>query len=322
MMADISYRAQPGGFESRQLRSDPVAILLCTFNGAPYLPLQLASFEAQDFADWRLIASDDGSEDDTWALLAEFQRKHGAGRVQLLRGPGKGVFANFMSLICDSALKSEFYALSDQDDIWAPDKLSRALSFLNKASADLPSVYCSRVRMIDEQGTEIGLTPVCKKPPHFRNALVQNIAIGNTMVFNEQTRRLVMQAGADVNAAVHDWWIYLATTAVGGSVFYDPYPSVYYRLHARNLIGANNNRLLRGRMLLNRFKIWNDANVRALERIQGAMLQENRRTFDLFRRSRTSSLLPRLFGLLRSGVYRETKLDNLGLLVAALTGKI
>jgi glycosyltransferase involved in cell wall biosynthesis len=299
-----------------------VAILLCTFNGARFLPLQLASFEAQDFSDWRLFVSDDGSNDGTLALLEDFRRKHGADRVQLRHGPEKGAVANFMSLICDPALDSAFYALSDQDDVWAANKLSRACSFLTGAAADAPSLYCSRVRMIDENGAEIGLTPIHKNPPHFRNALVQNIAIGNTVAFNEKTRRLLVQAGADVNAAVHDWWIYLVTTAVGGSVFYDPCPSVAYRIHGRNLIGANNSRVRKAQMLLNRFKGWSDLNVRALERIESVMLAENRATFELFRRSRTQSLLPRLYGLLRCGLYRDAMLDNLGLLVAALAGKI
>jgi glycosyltransferase involved in cell wall biosynthesis len=299
-----------------------LAILLCTFNGGRFLPLQLASFDAQTLSDWRLFVSDDGSNDDTLALLAEFQNRHEPGRVQIRRGPGRGSAANFLSLICDPAAKAEYYALSDQDDVWVADKLARAYSILTKAPADVPALYCSRVRMIDESGTEIGLTPLFKKPPHFRNALVQNVAIGNTVVFNESTRRLLMQAGPDVGAAVHDWWIYLATTAAGGIVLYDSHPSVDYRIHAHNQIGANNNRLLRGYMLLNRFKAWSDANIRALESLTGAMAQENKETFELFRQARKRSLLPRVYGLLRAGVYRQTALDNVGLIVAALAAKI
>jgi hypothetical protein len=74
---DDADRTGRDGFEVRQSRSASVAILLCTFNGARFLPDQLASFEAQDFTNWRLFASDDGSEDGTMALLEEFQKKHG-----------------------------------------------------------------------------------------------------------------------------------------------------------------------------------------------------------------------------------------------------
>lgn len=303
-------------------QSASVAILLCTFNGARFLPFQLASFEAQTLTDWHLFVSDDGSKDDTIALLRDFQNKHGAGKVQIRRGPGRGLVANFLSLICDAELEADYYALSDQDDVWAADKLLRASAFLNGLPDDVPNVYCSRVRMIDENGVAIGLTALFKKPPHFRNALVQNVAIGNTTVFNDRTRRLLMQAGPDVSAAVHDWWIYLMTTAVGGRMFYDPFPSVDYRIHSRNLIGANIGRVRNGWMLLKRFKAWNDANVHALELLQDSMLPENRRAFELFRQARKRRLLPRLYGVLRSGVYRERVRDNLGLILATLIGQI
>jgi glycosyltransferase involved in cell wall biosynthesis len=322
MPADIASPTEPDDFGIRQTQAGTVAILLCTFNGAPFLPLQLASFEAQDFFDWRLFVSDDGSKDDTLSLLAAFQVKHGEGRVQIRRGPGRGFVANFMSLICDPALRSDYYALSDQDDVWAADKLSRARSFLRSVPDDVPGVYCSRTRMIDEAGATIGFTPLYKKAPDFRNALVQNIAIGNTMMFNEKTRSLLMQAGSDVNAAVHDWWIYLVTTAVGGRIFFDPFPSVAYRIHARNLVGSNYSRVRHLHMLLNRFKTWNDLNIAALERIEGSMLQENKKAFELFRQSRRLSFLPRIRGLLRSGIHRETVRDNVELALAALVGKI
>ncbi len=317
-----SAERNSGRFEKQQIASGSVAILLCTFNGARFLPLQLASFESQSLQDWCLFVSDDGSTDDTLALLKEFQLRHGAGRVQVRDGPGKGFVANFLSLICDPSLESDYYALSDQDDVWAPDKLARSRSYLMTALAGVPGVYCSRARMIDEQGAELGFTPLYKKAPDFRNALVQNIAIGNTMMFNEETRRILMQAGADVNAAVHDWWIYLAITAVGGRIYFDPYPSVAYRIHARNLIGSNEGRWRRYQTLLNRFKSWNDLNIEALTRVQGSMLDENKKVFELFRRSRKSGLLPRVFGLLRSGIYRETMRDNVELALAALSGKI
>jgi len=255
-------------------------------------------------------------------LLDEFQKKHGAHRVSIRRGPRRGYVANFMSLICDLALNSDYYALSDQDDVWMAHKLSRARAFLMSAPADLPGLYCSRVRLIDVQGVEIGLAPLFRKAPHFQHALVQNIAGGHTMVFNEKARSILIKAGPDVDAAVHDWWIYQAITAVGGRVIYDPVPTVDYRIHGGNQIGAKRARVRHSQMLLNRFKHWNDLNTRALERIQSSMSEENKEIFDRFCRSRRSRLLPRIYWLLRSGIYREPKLENLHLMLAAFIGKI
>jgi len=306
--------------------SGSIVILLCTFNGARFLPLQLASYEAQDFTDWRLVASDDGSEDGTIALLEDFQRKHGISRVEIRRGPQRGFVANFLSLICDPALNADYYALSDQDDVWLSHKLSRARAFVMKAPVDPPFVYCSRTRLIDEQGVEIGLSPLFEKPLHFRNALTQSIAGGNTMVLNEAARQVLMQAGADANPASHDWWIYLIISAMGGTVFYDSEPTVAYRVHRSNVIGSNRSaaaQITRARMLWQgRFQEWADMNVAALERIENLMTDENRKTFELFRRARKQSLLPRAGGLMHSGIYRQTLLGNIGLAVATLTGRM
>jgi glycosyltransferase involved in cell wall biosynthesis len=299
-----------------------IAILLCTYNGARFLPQQLASFEAQDLTNWRLYVSDDGSTDGTQALLEDFRNKHGAEKVQLREGPRRGFVANFLSLICAPSVDGAFYALSDQDDVWHPNKLARAQAFLAVGPADVPALYGSRARLIGEDGAEIGLSPLFHTPLTFRHALVQNFAMGHTMMFNRAAQRVLARIGADVKPAVHDWWIYLAITALGGTVLYDPEPTVDYRIHGRNLIGTNPDRLRRAKMLLQRFKGWNDANVAALARIEGAMPEENRKVFELFRNSRKLSLVPRVYGLLRAGVHRETVRGNLELALAALIGQI
>jgi hypothetical protein len=76
-----------------------------------------------------------------------------------------------------------------------------------------------------------------------------------------------------------------------------------------------------GRRLLH-LKHRNGLNTRALERIQSSMPEENKKNFKLFCRSRRSRLLPRMYWLLQSGIYREPKLENLHLILAALVGKI
>jgi glycosyltransferase involved in cell wall biosynthesis len=313
-------------FQNQRATFETIAILLCTFNGARFLPLQLASFESQTFSDWRLFASDDGSEDNTVALLTEFQRKYGHSRVEIRRGPGRGFVANFLSLLCDPALTSDYYAFSDQDDIWSSDKLARALSCLKHSSSPIPVIYCSRTRLIDDNGVEIGLSPLFRKKPHFRNALVQSIAGGNTMVLNEKARSVLIKAGPDVNVPSHDWWAYLVTAAVGGTICYDPTPTVDYRLHPSNVVGSNRSFgsvIRRARSIWKgRFRMWSDQNIQSLDRIRDLMLEENKSALELFNRSRYLGLVPRVCGLLRSGVYRQTLLGNVALLFGALFRKI
>lgn len=326
MLPELSRTPQSSGLEQRPVSSAPIAILLCTYNGARFLAPQLASYEAQEFSSWRLFVSDDGSTDGTPDLLADFQKKHGEARVQIRQGPRKGFVANFLSLICDPAIDGEYYALSDQDDVWDAGKLSRARQVLHDAPAGEPLVYCSRTRLIDEHGAELRLSLSYRRPPHFRNALAQSLASGNTMVLNERTRQLLMRVGADVAVPAHDWWIYLLVSAVGGQMLYDQTPTVSYRMHGHNVIGSNSSaaaQIRRAAMLWQgRYRGWAEMNVAALERIENEMTAENRRTFDLFRHSRKSSLLPRVHGLIRAGVYRQTLLGDIGLAMAVLAGKV
>jgi glycosyltransferase involved in cell wall biosynthesis len=323
-MRDV-FAAQPDGGAGPPAE-DTVTIFLCTLNGERFLAEQLASLESQTFTRWRLVASDDGSTDGTMAILQAFKSAHAPGRAEIIDGPRRGAPANFLSLACRLAPASGYFAFCDQDDVWEPDKLARAVAALNQAPPGVPALYGSRTRLIDARGKAIGLSRRFTRRPFFRSALVQSIVGGNTMVFNDAARRLLAYCGPDVDVPSHDWWLYLLTSACGGIVLYDPRPSVRYRQHGRNVIGANTGmaaRLRRLRMLgQGRFRHWSDLHVAALARFRPHMTAENRRTFDLFRTARQQRLFPRAIMFARAGVYRQTLLDNLGLAAAVVLKKI
>jgi glycosyltransferase involved in cell wall biosynthesis len=303
-----------------------VAILLCTFNGARFLAPQLISLADQKFANWRLFVSDDGSTDDTLAIVSLYANKLGSTRVSVRNGPRQGFVRNFLGLACDTSISSDYYAYSDQDDIWEPDKLSRATEWLEKLPPYVPAMYCSRTQLIDEEGRQCGLSPLFRRKPVFRNALVQSIAGGNTIVFNEPARRLLIACGNSVTVPSHDWWTYLLTTAAGGAVRYDPVPRVRYRVHPENVMGSNVgwlNTLRRVQLLAaGRFEHWINLNMAALEAFRPRMTPENRCVFDLLCESRKRGFVGRQIGFLKTGVYRQTLLGNLGLIVAVWSGKI
>jgi glycosyltransferase involved in cell wall biosynthesis len=306
--------------------SSRITILLCTLNGERFLAEQLASLQRQTFKNWKLIASDDGSRDRTKSILLAFQKSFAPGKVEIIDGPQRGATANFLFQACAENLASEYYAFCDQDDVWDADKLHRAVDALEQVDSRIPALYGSRTRLIDEAGNDIGFSPLFQKKPEFRSALVQSIAGGNTMVFNQKARDLLLFCGANVNVPSHDWWLYQVTAACGGWVHYDAYPSVRYRQHAHNVIGANRGwtaRLRRLHMLRRgRFRHWEDLNVVALARLRPRMSAENRRIFDLFRKARHAPLLRRATIFAQAGVYRQTTLGNLGLVAAMVLNKI
>jgi len=303
-----------------------VAILLCTYQGQHYLEEQLMSLQAQTHRHWVLYVSDDGSSDDTHHILNRYEALLGTDRMWVKEGPLEGFASNFLSLTSHGHPQADYYAFSDQDDVWEADKLERAVAWLQTIAADMPALYCSRTRIVDQHDVSIGLSPLFEKPPCFANALVQNIGGGNTMVFNEAARQLIAQTTVANQVVSHDWWAYMLVSACGGAVRYDPYPSVRYRQHANNLVGSNNSwraRLSRIRMLTQgRFKRWNDQNVAALQSLEYLMTSQSRQTLHLFAQARQASVWTRLISLKRSGVKRQTWFSQISLFVAALFGKI
>lgn len=312
--------------DANSVSTSRVAILLCTYHGQHYLAEQLESFAAQSHRNWAVWASDDGSEDDTRIILEDYKRKWGDGRLSIHSGPAEGFAANFLSLTCNASIHADFYAYSDQDDIWEVDKLERAVRWLETIPAKTPALYCSRTCLVDAGNKEIGVSPLFRKAPSFANALMQNIGSGNTMVFNNAARKLLREAGGDKSVIAHDWWAYIVVTGCGGRVFYDSKPTLRYRQHGGNLIGASANwtaRLMRIRMLFQgRFKDWNDSNISVLTALEEKLTAENREILKCFAKARTMSLIPRLIHLKRSGVYRQTLLGNIALVAAAILGKV
>ncbi len=302
-----------------------VAILMGTYNAQKFLARQLDSIAAQSWSTWSVWISDDGSLDESLSIIAAFQQKWTANRVILLAGPQEGFAENFMSLVCNPAIEADYYAYADQDDIWEPDKLARALDRLLTKGKRLPAMYCSRTRLIDEFDRELGLSPLFKKQPSFANALTQNLGGGNTMIFNHAARELLLEAGR-VTIISHDWWTYLVVTGCGGCVIYDDYPSVRYRQHSNNLVGTNKgwrNKMIRLRQLWRgEFKKWIDCNVSALQHISKKLNRENAWLLHRFIMARGIWLLPRLIVLKQSGIYRQTFLGNLGLIFAAIFRKV
>lgn len=287
---------------------------------------QLDSYAAQTHGAWTCHVSDDGSSDRTRDILERQRRAWGEGRLVIVDGPGRGGPANFIYLAGRDDIEADYFAFSDQDDIWEAEKLARAVTWLSGVPSEVPALYCGRTRNIDEQGAEIGLSPMNPRPPSFANALVQNIAGGNTMVFNRAARRLIKALGPGVPVMLHDWWAYQVVTGCGGKVCFDSRPSVRYRQHRGNLIGSNAgwpSRLRRaGESLRGLHRVWYDTQLAALAVVEPDLTPDNLRLLARFRAARRQWLVPRTLGVLRSGVYRQTRIQRLWFLAQVLLDRV
>jgi len=304
-----------------------VAVLMATYNGAEFLPQQLDSLAAQTHANWRLWVSDDGSTDATLDILRGYQAAWGEERLRIGQGPGRGFQANFLTLSARPDLSADYYAWSDQDDVWRPEKLARALERLGPLGVERPALYCGRTIYIDRLGREVGLAPLMNhSPPGFANALMQCICGANTMVFN-QAARAHLAAQPDLAVVTHDWWAYQLVTGCGGLVFYDLEPLVRYRLHGKNLVGKNRGLFPRWKRLR---KVLNGEWRRDIE-LQFAALWKAARRLTPENRHRLENLtelrkhknpFQRLRRFWRGGFCRQSELEQIAVYLAVLLGKI
>lgn len=299
---------------------------MATFNGGLFLAEQLDSLQGQTVSNWRLYVSDDGSTDGTMDIIHRYQSKWSADKVQYRLGPQKGFAQNFLSLACDPSIKADFYAFCDQDDVWLPEKLSVAIEHIARES--FPGqlyAYGGRTTYTDENLKPIGLSPLFVFPRTFRNALIQSIAGGNTMVFNQATKTLLEKVGM-VPTPSHDWWLYQLVTGAGGVMYYDPKPYIFYRQHEKSLVGSNTSLkslLVRFRMLMNgRFKDWTEKNIQSLNMAINFLNLENIETLKLLEKIRNANINDRLRLIQVIGLYRQTRRGTLSLVIASMLGKI
>lgn len=303
-----------------------VGILLCTYNGARFLAAQLDSIEFQSHRNWFVVASDDGSTDQTLEILHNYQAKWPSGKLVIRSGPRNGFCQNFLSLTCDPQIRADCYAFCDQDDVWLPTKLTRAIeNIYNNQEDGVPYLYCGRTTYVDEKLKKVGCSPLFTFPRTFRNALIQSIAGGNTMVFNQKTKEFLEKAGP-VNHPSHDWWLYQLVTGVGGMVFYDPEPQVLYRQHKAALVGGNSSLLAKveriSMVFKGQFRQWSDMNIAALTSILRLLNHGSKETLNLFQAMRNARLKDRMRLMEVAGLYRQTWRGTISLLIAALMKKI
>lgn len=303
-----------------------VCVLLGTYNGERFLEEQLASLAAQTVSNVDIIVGDDGSSDGTRLILERFRALWTKGTFDILDGPRKGFAENFRFLSLRAGPDVDFLAFCDQDDVWDADKLEAAIAALLPIPPTTPGAYFSRTLLTDENDNAFGLSPLFSRPPSFRNALVQSIGGGNTLVLNRAGSALFIEACRRTSFVTHDWWAYLIVSGAGGVVHYDPTPHIRYRQHGSNLVGNNVGlaaRLSRLRLLLGgRFRGWTDRNLAGLQLCIDLLSPEAGEILGRFRDAREKTGPLAVKALARAGVHRQVPFDDFSFKVAVFLGKV
>lgn len=220
-----------------------VSVAMATYNGGRFVAEQLRSILDQGLPPLEVVVSDDGSTDDTLEVIRRVAAEHPAAiPVRVIDGPRLGVSGNFARAV--EATTGDLIALSDQDDVWHPDRLARAVAAFEGDDSLL--LRHGDARLVDAGGAPVGGTlfeflPVTAAERAeigagraFDAYLRRNLATGATVVF----RRSLLERALPFPAEwVHDEWLAILAAATGG-VSVETEPLIDYRQHGANEIGV------------------------------------------------------------------------------------
>ena len=210
-------------------------VLMSTYNGEKYLREQLDSLLNQDLRPTKILIRDDGSRDDTVNLLEDYASQYNF--IDYFCGKNVGPAKSFFELI-NKVEGYDYYALCDQDDVWFEDKLSTAISMLEKEDSNIPLLYAGRFILTDEKLNKLKSDiSELYSFNDFAHSLIYHTAPGCTFVFNEAARKQIIKY--DVNkeyCVIHDAIIH-KVVAMFGKMILDTKPHMYYRQHNNNVYG-------------------------------------------------------------------------------------
>ncbi|MCQ9203148.1 MAG: glycosyltransferase [Prochlorococcus marinus CUG1436] len=309
-------------------KNKKVAVILGFYNGNDYIDTQVKSILEQEFKNIDIYIFDDNS-----TLNVELKKiksdKNTKCKIKIFkRERNVGYAKNFLLGLKEAGNNYDFYAFSDQDDIWELDKINRGVEALNSQGSNLPKLYCSRTAYFNSDcSKQIGSSKIHTKKPTFANALLQNIAGGNTIIMNKLARKLVIKTVKAKKFISHDWWCYLIISGSGGMIIFDDTKTVKYRQHKKNLIGMNigfknqKSRLLE--FASGKVKNWLDSNSENLNKNKSLLTKHNLKILYYFSKARRSkSVFKRLLYLYRSGVYRQSFVENVIFTIGIIFKKI
>lgn len=226
-----------------------IAILLSTYNGQDFLEEQIVSFFTQTIADWQLYIRDDGSKDKTVDILSDYVKRY-PDKIHLMSdmpcnlGAGK----SFMYLL--SHVDADYYMFSDQDDVWMPDKIERTLAKLleleKKYGNEKGIGVFTDLTVVDSKLNILmpSLWKADNRHPEYvydfyKQWTNRHASYGCTQMFNKAAKELVLpyRQFEGVQGA-HDNWIEYILIKNGIYDFLDS-PTIYYRQHGTNVVGAN-----------------------------------------------------------------------------------
>lgn len=204
-----------------------VSVVMCTFNGELYLKEQIDSILAQTYPFTEFLIFDDCSTDNTFDIISAYAQKHAFIRLQ--KNPvNLGYNYNYEQAL--KAASCEVIAISDQDDVWHPQKLERMIITWRSES---PLIHCDSQRFeeaIPKSNPKRHLYQRFKGTDTKKLFLFNSIN-GHALLLRKSFLPLIMPFQKNI---YYDWWAGVVASCNGGVDYIDEV-LVYQRVHRRNI---------------------------------------------------------------------------------------
>lgn len=221
-----------------------LAILMATYNGEKYIREQLESILSQTYQDFDLYIRDDNSKDNTVDIINEYTKRY-PNKIFIAEDKkiARGAYKNFMFLLeyVKNIQKYDLFMFSDQDDVWIKDKVETVVNKYNEQlNNDIPILIHTDLYVVDKNlniisNSFVKYSKLRTEYTDFNKYLVQNNVTGCTMLIN---KKLVDLINFKIEYIImHDWYFALIASAFGKVIYIDK-PTINYRQHGDNTVGA------------------------------------------------------------------------------------
>lgn len=218
-----------------------VLVFMSTYNGEQYLDEQINTILNQKDVNIRLLIRDDGSKDNTLNILKKYAYNYD--NIYVIEGGNIGFAASFLKLIYDEYYeKADYYAFSDQDDIWDEDKIISGIRFM--CGSDSPMFYYAAQRIVDEWGMYQRDETCFRKVQRYSkySASMVPLTRGCTQIWNSKFHEVLSAKRPDITEILaHDEWVSLIAFWKADMV-YDDAAHMGYRQTGSNISGAYKNK--------------------------------------------------------------------------------
>ena len=225
-----------------------VCVFMSTYNGEKFLKQQVDSILNQADVNVTLFIRDDGSSDSTVSIVEEYIAK--GNKIQLFQGDNVG-FEHSFAKVSRLTLDFDFFAFSDQDDIWCEKRLINAIEKIKGFKDDEPVLYGSNFFITDGEGNiQKSLFSEKKMLKTRRKMQKYGILFCNmfacTMVWNKPLQELLMKH-EPASRISHDVWTQLICEISNGNIIFDSNQTILHRIHGNNTAGIENSFLSRAK---------------------------------------------------------------------------